>query len=148
MWSTGRVVSLNLVRLLVDFRAMAAFALAAPVSCEAAFRVQYMAAGERENLPLASAGAACQLCSATRGARTPVLTRRPPEQVICLHHRRWLGLRLNGDRRQPCLDRQPEILQPMFGICGWCAAMAGTRQPGIRGSGNDLPAMAPEPVSR
>ena len=34
---------------------MAAFALAAPVSCEAAFRVQYMAAGRRENLPLASA---------------------------------------------------------------------------------------------
>jgi len=54
------------------------------------------------------AGTACRLCAARHGAAQRVTCWRPVGEVVCLHHRRWIG---SSGREQPVLDRQPVILR-------------------------------------
>lgn len=54
-------------------------------------------------------GPACQLCAAARGITQPVISLKPPEKVICLHHRRWTGS--GSTSIQPSLHQQPDILE-------------------------------------
>ena len=53
-------------------------------------------------------GLACQLCAATRGATRPVMCWRNAEKIVCLRHRRSIGI---TDSIQPSLDRQSDILE-------------------------------------
>jgi TniQ len=53
-------------------------------------------------------GLACQLCAATRGATRPVMCWRNAEKIVCLRHRRWIGI---TDSIQPSLDRQSDTLK-------------------------------------
>jgi hypothetical protein len=199
MWPMGRVVSVDLVCLAVDFSAMAAFALAAPVWCEAAFRVQYMAAGRRENLPLAStwsnrfedAGPIRRLMSvkgqanfsglyyaATTGTHVGFESWLERDVLMELDFDRavtgfssqpfQLTWQQNGRQRRhihmpapsslarPAAQRraQPASPGPPAGDpAGPCPAPAAGAPPrpggdsqGLRGSGNDLPAMARKPA--
>ena len=53
-------------------------------------------------------GPVCQMCALARGAQQAVWCRKHPEQVVCLHHRRWIG---SADTTQLALDGQPDILR-------------------------------------
>lgn len=56
-------------------------------------------------------GLACRLCAAAKGTTEPVRCWKQPENVICLRHRRWIGIGSTADTDQPDLTGHPDILQ-------------------------------------
>jgi TniQ len=54
-------------------------------------------------------GSPCRACLLARGITLPVRCWKPPEKVICLRHRRWIGPAASAE--QPDLTGQPDILQ-------------------------------------
>jgi hypothetical protein len=54
-------------------------------------------------------GSACRRCVLARGSTGSVQCWKPPEDVVCLRHRRWIGAQRGED--QPDLSAQPGIVQ-------------------------------------